>query len=278
MSNTVCDANSRASNRLNGPTTLGKPGPSGNPNASRLFFRLDSVMEADTSGSNRLNALHRSPRAVSVFCSDSSTPRLCSRARKIASTAVSRIGSAVTVPVGTPPINGLRSGTEGPERICAAAGDAAISSAATAVTRTGRNGILVRCRIVKCTSGKTSDAGLRVKKILHYHITIHVNTSVHPQGTSHGARWKEDGNQNLYRAADEARGYPPRDPVLPRRAAVAAPRPDHGSAQGHDADRADRRRPKPRAGGRPRHRTVGRHPAGGSISRTETGPARRRPR
>jgi hypothetical protein len=81
-------------------------------------------------GSIRLSAIQRSPSAVAVCCSASSTPRLCASARVTASMMVSVIGSAVAGPEGTPPANGLVRGSAG---ACASAG-AAVNSATARMT------------------------------------------------------------------------------------------------------------------------------------------------
>ena len=109
-----CDTKTRASNTLNGPTTRGNAGPSGKPNASRLVFRRVSVTEPADVRQQLAQRRPASPLAAAVSCS-ASTRRGCARARAIAWITIVRvIGSAVAVPVGTPPANGLVRGNCGP--------------------------------------------------------------------------------------------------------------------------------------------------------------------
>src|SRR5215471_10176464 len=94
------------SNRLNGPTTAGMPSGRGNPYAARSISWRVAVARPTTSGSSAPSALQRAPAARPLASSESSTPRLLSSARLIASSTVSVIGSAVAVPLGTLPRNG----------------------------------------------------------------------------------------------------------------------------------------------------------------------------
>jgi hypothetical protein len=82
-------------------------------------------------------------------------------------------------------MKGLVSGSDGVAvRDWALAAVPQTSSASTPMGTSGRRRARNnRVVIVKCTRGKTSNAGLRAKKILQYLITIQAATSVSAAGT-----------------------------------------------------------------------------------------------
>ncbi len=132
-STTDWDTESRASNTLKGPTMLGTPGNEGppgepKPNACRLIFCRVSDTRAFASGSSSLRVFHRTPFARPSPSSAMSTPRLCCKARTMASSTLIVIVSLVAIPVGTPPRNGATDGGIGKNAVTgcwAAAGLAA---------------------------------------------------------------------------------------------------------------------------------------------------------
>ena len=105
-SKTVCERFTRASNTLNGPTSPGTPGGNGNPKAARFTFCRFSKTRPPTFGRRSASAVHFVPCERATASSAFSNPRLCSRERVMAPSIVSAIGSAVAVPVGTPPKKG----------------------------------------------------------------------------------------------------------------------------------------------------------------------------